>query len=120
MMGFLANTTHMHITAWVIALVLFFVCAMASKPNKVMHMILRVMYILLIITGGALVMKWRSDFGMIYDIKALFGILVIVFMELTLVKKQKGKPASVFLVLTLISIIATIFIGVTNGIGMNF
>ncbi|WP_042471206.1 YisL family protein [Bacillus ndiopicus] len=122
-MSFLTSTTHLHITTWVLALVLFFVAALASKPNKVVHMILRVMYILIIISGGALFMEWRGkldDAGMNYDMKVLFGILVIGFMEMILVRKKKNKPTTMFWVLFAIVLLVTLYLGLSTGIGSNF
>ena len=53
-------------------------------------MILRLFYILIIITGVALFIK-GMDYGkgMLYGLKFLAGILVIGMMEMTLVKKKK-------------------------------
>lgn len=126
-MDFLTNTTHMHITTWVIAIILFFIAAVASKPNKGVHMALRVVYILIIITGGALFMEHRDMIasindgsGMIYDIKVLFGILVIGFMEMILVRKSKGKSTTMFWLLFAIVFFVTLYLGLFNGIGMNF
>ncbi|MEC1178834.1 YisL family protein [Metasolibacillus meyeri] len=122
-MSFLTSTTHLHITTWVLALVLFFIAALASKPNKGVHMALRVMYILIIISGGALFMEWRSNIaesGMYYDMKVLFGILVIGFMEMILVRKKKGKPTTMFWALFAIVLAVTLYLGLSTGIGMNF
>lgn len=53
------NMTHMHITSWVIALILVFVAyglysSGNSKGAKITHMILRLFYIIVIITGAQL------------------------------------------------------------------
>lgn len=119
-MGFLTGSTHLHITTWVIALILFFIAAVASKPNKGVHMALRLVYILIIITGGALFMNYRDGFGMIYDMKLLFGVLVIGFMEMILVRKTKGKSTPMFWIFFAIVLFVTLYIGLFNGIGMNF
>ncbi|KYG91218.1 YisL family protein [Metasolibacillus sp. FSL H7-0170] len=122
-MDFLTSTTHLHITTWVLALVLFFIGALASKPNKGVHMALRVMYILIVITGAALLMEWRgviTESSMYYDIKALFGILVIGFMEMILVRKKKDKPTTMFWVLFAIVLLVTLYLGLSVGIGVNF
>ncbi|WPK12356.1 YisL family protein [Lysinibacillus louembei] len=122
-MSFLTSTTHLHVTTWVIALVLFFIAALASKPNKGVHMTLRVMYILIIISGGALFMEWRgnvAESNMFYDMKVLFGILVIGFMEMILVRKTKGKSTTMFWGLFAIVLLVTLYLGLSMGIGMNF
>ncbi|WP_144509514.1 YisL family protein [Bacillus sp. FJAT-22090] len=118
-MDFLAST-HLHITTWVIALILFFV-ALAIKNPKVVHMILRVFYILIILTGIALFMK-GMDYGqgMLYGLKFLAGILVIGMMEMTLVKKTKGKPFTTFLVLFFVFLLIALFLGFKLPMGINF
>jgi len=118
-MDFLAST-HLHITTWVVALILFFVALASAKP-KVVHMILRLFYILIIITGVALFMK-GMDYGegMLYGLKFLGGILVIGMMEMTLVKKAKAKPYTTFLVLVFVFFLITLFLGFKLPMGINF
>ncbi|MER1984492.1 MAG: YisL family protein [Solibacillus sp.] len=124
-MSFLTQTTHLHITTWVVALILFAIAAFSSKQMKGVHMALRAMYIFVIITGGSLFMEWRSIIaegegsGMNYDMKVLFGILVIAFMEMVLVRKAKGKSINVFAILLAICILVTIYLGLSMGIGFN-
>ncbi|AMO84438.1 cation transport ATPase [Solibacillus kalamii] len=122
-MDFLTSTTHMHITTWVIALILFFIAALSGKKMKAVHMILRVMYILVIVTGLSLFLEWRdkiTESGMNYDMKVLFGILVIGFMEMVLVRKNKGKSVNMFWVLFGIVLLITLYLGLSMGIGVNF
>ncbi|MEG0383518.1 YisL family protein [Solibacillus cecembensis] len=119
-MSFLTSATHLHITTWVIALVLFFIAAFASKKLTGVHMGLRLMYILMIVSGGALFLEYRDAYGMNYDMKVLFAILVIGFMEMILVRKNKGKSVNVFWVLFAIVLAVTLYLGLSTGIGMNF
>lgn len=122
-MDFLTSTTHMHITTWVIALVLFLVAALSGKKMKAVHMVLRLMYILVIVTGMSLFLEWRdkiSESSMNYDMKVLFGILVIGFMEMVLVRKNKGKSVNMFWVLFGIVLLITLYLGFSMGIGVNF
>ncbi|WP_228027661.1 YisL family protein [Bacillus fonticola] len=88
--------TDLHITTWVVGIVLFLVAYnMYKKGNakaaKINHMITRVLYILIIWTGINLFIPTDP----LYNVKALAGILVIVGMELTLVRTKKGKSASI-------------------------
>ena len=122
-MGFLTSSTHIHITTWVLAIVLFLIAAIATKPNKGVHMALRLMYILIIISGGALFMEYRdviAEGGSYYDMKLLFGVLVIGFMEMILVRKNKGKSTTLFWVLFGITFLVTLYLGLFGGISMNF
>ncbi|PYF07671.1 YisL family protein [Ureibacillus chungkukjangi] len=119
-MDFLTNSTHLHITTWVVALILFFVAAVASK-SKGIHMALRLFYILIIITGGALFIE-AMDFGqgMLYGIKFLLGILVIGMMEMVLVRQAKNKPTTVFWIIFAISLFAVLYMGFALQMGFNF
>ena len=118
-MDFLAST-HLHITTWVIALIRVFVALAIAKP-KVVQMILRLFYILIIITGVALFIK-GMDYGegMLYGLKFLAGILVIGMMEMTLVKKAKAKPYTTFLVLVFVFFFIALFLGFKLPMGINF
>ena len=125
-MDFLTNSTHLHITTWAIALILFFIAAFSKKKLTAVQMVLRVFYILLIITGGALFLEYRDTIaaandgsGMTYDMKVLFGILVIGFMEMILGRKNKGKSVNIFWVLFAIVLLVTLYLGLSGGIGLN-
>ncbi|NLY80048.1 MAG: YisL family protein [Lysinibacillus sp.] len=115
--------THLHITTWVIAIVLFLISVM--KPNKGLKMALRLFYILIIVTGGILFMESTSfhgqgNYGMNYGIKLILGILVIGMMEMVLVRKAKDKPTTVFWILFAIFLFLTLFYGFKLPMGMNF
>ena len=125
-MDFLTSTTHLHITTWVIALILFFIAAVSAKKLTGVHMALRLFYILIIISGLALFMEHRDMIaatndgsGMTYDMKVLFGVLVIGFMEMILVRKNKGKAINIFWVLFAIALLVTLYLGLSGGIGLN-
>lgn len=115
-MDFLTSSTHLHIMSWVVMLVLFFVAL--AKYSKGVHMALRVFYIFAIVSGGALFLEYRSGFE--YDIKFTFAILTIGMMEMVLGKKQKGKPAGVFMALLVVFALVTIFYGLKLPMGMDF
>lgn len=118
-MDFLTST-HLHITTWVVAFILFFVALAITNP-KVVHMILRVFYILIIITGVALFIEGMGfGQGMLYGFKFIAGILIIGMMEMTLIKKQKGKPYTTFIVLVFVFFLITLFLGFKLPMGINF
>ncbi|BDH60873.1 UPF0344 protein YisL [Lysinibacillus sp. PLM2] len=116
-MGFLTDSTHLHITTWVIGLILFFIAATGISKSKGIHMVLRLFYILILISGGALFFKWRVNFE--YDIKFLLGILLIAMMEMILVRQAKNKPTNVFWVLFFIFLFATLFFGLRLQMGFD-
>ena len=125
-MDFLTSTTHLHMTTWVVGLVLFFIAAFSAKKLTGVHMALRVVYILIIISGTALFLEYRDMIasmndgsGMTYDMKFMFGILLIGFMEMVLVRKNKGKSTAIVWALFAVSLIAVLYLGLGGGIGLN-
>lgn len=122
-MDFLTDTTHLHITTWVIALVLFLAAAFMqseSKGRKIVHMVLRLFYILIIITGLALFIEWSSSDAMQYGLKFLFGVLTIGMMEMVLVRGKKGKSTTLFWILFAVFLLVTMFYGFKLPVGFNF
>lgn len=122
-MGILTDTTHLHITTWVVAVILFLVAAFMqrdSKARKIMHMVLRLFYVLIIITGLTLFIEWSSADPMLYGIKFLLGILTIGMMEMVLVRSKKQKSVTMFWALFAVFLFATMFIGFMLPVGMDF
>ena len=122
-MDFLTETTHLHITTWVIAIVLFLAASFMnreSKGRKIVHMVLRLFYILIIITGLALFIEHSSFDAMQYGMKFLFGVLTIGMMEMVLVRSKKQKPVTLFWVLFVVFLLVTMFFGFKLPVGINF
>lgn len=108
-MDFLTSSTHVHITTWVIALVLFLIAL--KKPSTGIHMGLRLFYVLILITGFALFVTFDSLNPMLYGFKMLGGIVAIGLMEMTLVRKKKGKNSSGVFAGALLVLLITIVLG---------
>lgn len=122
-MDIFTQTTHLHITTWVIAVVLFLVAAFMhrdSKGRKIMHMVLRLFYILIIISGLTLFIEWSSSDPMVYGIKFLLGILTIGMMEMVLIRSKKQKPVTMVWAFFVLFLFATMFIGFMLPIGLDF
>lgn len=122
-MGFLTDTTHLHITMWVVGIVLFLVAAFMhrdSKGRKIVHMITRLIYVLIIITGLTLFIEHSSYDAMLYGLKFLFGLLTIGMMEMVLVRGKKQKPVTLFWVLFAVFLLVTLFLGFKLPVGFNF
>lgn len=122
-MAILTDTTHLHITTWVIGIVLFLAAAFManeSKGRKILHMVLRLFYILIIITGLTLFIAHSSADAMLYGMKFLFGILTIGMMEMVLVRSKKQKPVTLFWALFAVFLFVTMFLGFKLPIGINF
>jgi len=117
--------THLHITTWVIALILFIVAYVLFKQGmpkqmKIVHMVLRLFYILVIITGGILFFDFSFIDEMMYGIKTLLGIVVIGFSEMVLVRLKKGKSLKVVMIGLVVSFIVIVYLGFSMPMGFNF
>ncbi|WP_078408632.1 YisL family protein [Priestia abyssalis] len=111
--------THAHITAWAVGIILFFVAnAMYKNKNskaKMVHMITRLMYIIIIITGFLLyqsIMKTATgDIHMWYGIKMLIGLWVIGAMEMVLIRTKKEKDAKGAWIQFVIAVLVVLYLG---------
>ncbi|WP_203364174.1 YisL family protein [Bacillus sp. REN10] len=112
------NSTHLHITTWVIAIILFFIAL--GKTSTGAHMGLRLFYILVLGTGLLLFIRHHSINDMLYGMKMLAGILTIGLMEMVLVRKKKGKETSKLLIGAILLLIITLYLGFKLPMGLNF
>lgn len=117
--------THMHLTSWALTLILFFVAIALQKSGnakgqKIVHMILRLFYLITFATGGALVHLMFSQYPVQYILKVVFGILVIGFMEMVLARTKKEKKTTMFWVLLVVALLVTIFLGFYLPMGFKF
>lgn len=119
------DTTHAHITSWVIGLILF-VVALAlhnggnAKGRKIVQMVLRIFYVLILITGILLFSKHQSYSPALYGLKFLGGVIVIAMMEMILVRLSKGKGTGLFWAIFIIALIVTFILGVKLPLGWNW
>ena len=113
--------THAHITTWVIALILFLVAISLHKNGKtrglkVVQMILRLFYLLIIATGVGMLFS-MSTISAMYWIKATLGVLVIAFFELVLIYTIKKKPTGILWTLFILAFVAVVYLGLKLPIG---
>ncbi|WP_243385774.1 YisL family protein [Bacillus kexueae] len=84
--------THMHITSWVILLILFFIAY--AKNSKGIHMAVRFFYLVVIATGAELIFRFNvfqmEKFVGEYIGKIVLAIVLIGLMEMMLIRKRKG------------------------------
>ncbi|CAM3100410.1 YisL family protein [Filibacter tadaridae] len=122
-MDVFTSTTHLHIFTWVVGIILFIVVSglePRSKGRKIAHMIVRLFYVLILLTGAFLFFEHSSIDGMLYGMKFLFGLLTIGMMEMVLVRSQKGKSVSIFWILFLVFVLVTMFLGFKLPIGFDW
>lgn len=107
--------THLHITSWVLAFILLIIVTMLykqqkNKPAKILHMILRLDYLLILFSGGHLLGLYGS-YPATLIIKIIVGIWAIVAMEMVSVGMSKERRVSGWVMqLIFVSLIA-IYLG---------
>ncbi|WP_409304614.1 YisL family protein [Peribacillus sp. SCS-155] len=116
--------THMHITAWLVAAILFFVGASMYKGNnakgsKIVHMIVRLFYILIIISG-ILLFTAAENIPAAYNVKALVGIIVIVLMEMILVRSKKRKSTGALWAVFALAFVVVLYLGFSLPQGFDW
>lgn len=121
--SFLISQTYTHMTAWFLLLFLyFFVLIMykETKGRKITHLIVRLMYIVVIITGGALYyVMMHSDHWLAYMIKVASGIIFIILAEITIVRANKNKKYLLPFLSSLAVIGFMLFMGYYLPMGMD-
>ena len=115
--------THMHITTWVLAVILVIIAvAMLKKGNqkgyKITHMILRIDYLLILATGFDLM--FRGNVIGEYYAKAVLGIIVIGLAEMLLTRMNKNVNAKGMGAAFVITVLLTIAFGFYLPQGMDF
>jgi hypothetical protein len=113
---------HAHMTAWFLALVLFIVAIFLlkggkTKGAKIVQMIIRVMYLLILGTGFMMLAKANetgllgSDFLWKYIVKVVLGIGVIGVLEMILARMKKNKSTGVMWIVFIIVFALTLYLG---------
>lgn len=109
---------HLHITAWVVAFILLFVVTSfykqgKAKPGKILHMILRLIYLVILYSGGSLFASY-SNYSVELFIKVIAGIWAIVAIELITVRTNKGEPTGAWWTQFVIMAAIAIILGFTR------
>ncbi|KGX87779.1 YisL family protein [Pontibacillus litoralis] len=112
--------THLHITSWVLALILlalalWFYRSGKEKPGKISHMILRLNYFLILYSGGDLFAQYMGNAsGAVLGeviVKAIAGVWIIFAMEMVLVRTSKDKPTKSAWIQLIIMLLIAIILG---------
>lgn len=122
-MGFLSDTTHLHIFTWVVGVIVFIIAAVMpkeSKGRKIAHMIARLFYVLILASGLFLFMAHSSIEPALYGVKFLAGLIVIGLMEMVLIRSSKAKNVSGLWIGFFIILLVTLYLGFYLPMGSSF
>lgn len=106
---------HAHVTAWVLALILFFVALSLHKNGKakgfkILQMVLRVFYIIIIVTGIGLLLK-VSHITALYVLKAVCGLWLVGLFEMILSRVSKNRRTSIFWAQFVVVFLLVLYLG---------
>jgi hypothetical protein len=111
---------HAHMTAWFLALVLFFVAlglhkSSKEKGAKIVQMVLRLFYVLILLTGFGLL--FSININMMYVLKAAVGLWVIAMLEMILIRTKKNEKASVLWIQFIVAVLLVLYLGFSLPLG---
>jgi hypothetical protein len=109
--------TYAHGDSWWVTILLFVITYFLAKAGKqkgakVLHMILRLFYVIMIFSGVVLLFNW--GFPLVYVLKGILAIVLIFAMEMILVRTQKGTlgdRAPMFWGIFVVSLIVVVLLG---------
>lgn len=106
---------HMHITGWALGIILVIVVASMykkgnMKPGKILHMVLRLVYLLILGSGIALFMQY-SNYSAELFVKMAAGIWAIAAMEMITVGRSKGRAVNGAWIQLVIALAIAIILG---------
>lgn len=111
-------STHLHITAWALAFILFAVVVILNKSGKakgakIVHMILRLDYLLILYSGGSLLAAYFGGSPMMGEaiFKGLAGIWAIFAMEMIAIKMTRNEAVKSWWIQLIIAVLITVVLG---------
>lgn len=115
---------HLHLTAIVLAVVFFFITYFSiknpgdpdAKYAKVPHMIARLLYVVVLVSGLVLFIQAMGINGMLYGLKFLAGLFTIGLMEMAVIRKRKATGQTMFITFLVLAVI-TIGLGIYLPMG---
>lgn len=118
-----SHITDPHITAWLLSLILFVIALILNKRGnvkgfKIFHMILRVFYLLIILTGGMLLFS-LTQITFLYVIKVATGLWIISLFELILTRKTKEGRMTFLWIQFAIALIFVLYLGFKLPLGIH-
>lgn len=104
-----------HVGAWEVAIVLLLVGYILYRMNKpkaakVIQMILRLLYVIIVGSGIWMLFQFRSS-DPLYYVKGLLGIVTVSLAERALSRAAKQQPSVGYLVATLVLFVVVILVG---------
>ncbi|WP_062197576.1 DUF1516 family protein [Massilibacterium senegalense] len=108
---------HGHVTGWALLIILFIVAGILAKKGnekgtKVVQMIMRVLYLVVIATGVGII--FSANYGSLIaplTTKIVLAIVLIGLMEMTIPKMKRGENTGLFWVLSFVIFGVILYLG---------
>jgi|SRR5690625_2466819 len=110
---------HLHITGWVVAFILLFIVTSLykqdkAKQGKILHMILRLDYLIILFSGIVLFIGYGGNYGTHFGeliVKMLAGLWTIIAIEMITVRTGKGQSTKSWWIQFVIAALIAIILG---------
>ncbi|MCE4050411.1 MULTISPECIES: YisL family protein [Bacillaceae] len=104
-----------HFISWMLTLVLFVAVLFLRKTDqkrtrKIVHMIARLLYIFIIVSGAIMLFRVET-FTALYMLKALVGFWVISMMEMILVRLEQERKVRILWGQFAVALVLVLYIG---------
>lgn len=110
--------TDLHVTAWALAFILFIIVLILNKQGKakgakIVQMILRLDYLLILYSGGTLLAHYFGGSSMMGEaiFKGLAGIWAILAMEMISLKSGREEATKSWWIQLVIAVVITMILG---------
>ncbi|MGJ7919186.1 YisL family protein [Neobacillus sp. LXY-4] len=114
---------HAHLTSLVLSLLLFIIVVVLQgkgKNSKILQMVLRASYLLIIVTGFMLFFPVYKISLFLYILKAVFGIAMIGVFEIIISWNEKGKSTGLLWIVCTVVLVIVVLLGITLPLGMKY
>jgi len=104
-----------HIGGWEVAFVLLIIGyilyrAGKAKAGKIVHMVLRLMIVIILLSGGGLLFGYHAS-DVFYYVKAILAIVVFGLMEMSMGRASRNQPSTGFFIGALVVMVLVILLG---------
>lgn len=104
-----------HVGGWEVAFVLliigYFLYRMGkAKAGKIVHMILRLMIVIILLSGAGLLFAYHAS-DVFYYVKAILAIAVFGLMEMSMGRAARQQPSLGFFIGAIVLMVLVILLG---------
>ncbi len=103
--------TEYHVYAWTIAFILFAILVFTPIKHIALHMVLRLMMVIIIITGLILTWKVFEIEPLWVTVKLLLGIGIVGLFEIIIGKQKRKESTMVAWIIMAVCLVGVFYLG---------